>query len=83
MKPGKERKRESGGRGGKRRGDKRGKERVKRKKDLLTYLTIEEKVQWEEIAPKNQGKRKGKKRRGKKYEFYKFLLRIKIFPYKK
>ena len=29
------------------------------KKDLLTYLTTEEKVQWEEVAPRNQGKRKG------------------------
>ena len=28
------------------------------KKDLTTYLTAEEKVQWEEVAPKNQGKRK-------------------------
>ena len=27
-------------------------------KDLPTYLTTEEKVQWEEVAPRNQGKRK-------------------------
>ena len=29
------------------------------KKDLPTYLTTEEKVQWEEVAPRSQGKRKG------------------------
>ena len=29
------------------------------KKDLPTYLTTEEKAQWEEVAPRNQGKRKG------------------------
>ena len=28
-------------------------------KDLPTYLTTEEKVQWEEVAPRNQGKQKG------------------------
>ena len=29
------------------------------KKDLLTYLTTEERVQREEVAHRNQGKRKG------------------------
>ena len=29
------------------------------KKDLPTYLTTKEKVQWEEVAPRNHGKRKG------------------------
>ena len=29
------------------------------KKDLPTYPTTEENVQWEEVAPRNQGKRKG------------------------
>ena len=29
------------------------------KKDLSTYLTTEEKVQWEEVAPRNQGRRNG------------------------
>ena len=28
------------------------------KKDLPTYLTTEEKVQWEEVTPRNQGRRK-------------------------
>ena len=29
------------------------------KKDLPTYLTTKETVQWEKAAPRNQGKRKG------------------------
>ena len=29
------------------------------KKDLPTHLTTEEKAQWEEVAPRNQGKWKG------------------------
>ena len=29
------------------------------KQDLPTYLTTEEKMQWEEVTPRNQGKRKG------------------------
>ena len=29
------------------------------KKDLPTYMMTEEKVQWEEVVSRNQGKRKG------------------------
>ena len=40
------------------------KENRRSKKNLPTYLTTDEKVQWEEVAPRNQGKRKGALRKG-------------------
>ena len=35
------------------------KENRTNKKDLPTYLTRGEKAQWEDVAPRNQGRRKG------------------------